>query len=62
MFNRHSNKYQVPALAFIANGECVCSMCSEEFLSFYRIAVTHATFNLLAVAAFLESSNMPTAD
>ena len=28
----------------------------------FRIVVTHATFGLLAVATFLVSSNMPTAD
>ena len=28
----------------------------------FRMVVTHATFNILAVEAFLVSSNMPTAD
>ena len=56
----------------------ICTHMVEEFLekiheilmsshtqnSFYhfRTLVTHATFDLLAVAAFLMSSNIPTAD
>ena len=37
--------------------ECVCGMCSEQ-LCYFRTVVTRITFGLLAVVAFLESSNI----
>ena len=36
--------------------------CAQNSLYNFRTVVTHATSGLLAVAAFLESSNMPTAN
>ena len=36
--------------------------CAQNNFYHLRTVVTHATFGLLAVAVFLESSNMSTAD
>ena len=40
----------------------VCIAHAKNSLYHFRMVVTHATFGLLAVAAFLVSSNMSTAD
>ena len=36
--------------------------CTQSSFYHFRMVVTHTTFGLLAVATFLELSNMPTAD
>ena len=36
--------------------------CAQNSIYHFRTVVTHATSGLLAVAAFLKSSNMPTAN
>ena len=40
----------------------VYAACAQSSFYHFRTVVTHATFGLLAVAAFVMSSNMPTAD
>ena len=55
-------KYPVPVLVLIINDESVCvGRAQNSFCHFYMV-VAHTTFGFLVVAAFLESSNMPTAD
>ena len=48
----------------IINGECVHIIitCSQNNFYHFRMIVARMTFGLLPVAAFLESSNMLTAD
>ena len=36
--------------------------CDQNSSYYFRTVVTHVTYGLLAVVAFLESSKMPTAD
>ena len=48
-------------LTLIIIGECVPTCAQNSFYHFRKV-VTCATFGLLAVAAYLKSSNMPTAD
>ena len=40
----------------------VCVACVQNSSYYFRMVVACITFGLLAVAAFLELSNMPTAD
>ena len=49
-------------MELIVSGEHVCRAHTQNSFYHFRTIVTHATFGLLALAAFLMSSNMPIAD
>ena len=52
----------VPALVLIISGECTYVAHTQNSFHYFRMVVTHVTFDLVAVAAFLESSKLPTID
>ena len=52
----------VPALVLIISGECTYVAHAQNSFSYFRMVVTHATFGLLAIAAFLESNKLHTTD
>ena len=51
-----------PALVLIISGECAYSLYAHNSFYYFRMVVTCTTFGFLIVTAFLESSNMLTAD
>ena len=45
----------------LISSQCVCRCAQNSFYHFWTVEIC-VTFSLLTVAAFLESSKMPTAD